>query len=87
MLGIDDSGTPFTVSPDPLLEELQRNLADLHFGESMDVHAALKPILSDPTIFGLDLYEVGLGDRIEVYFKEMSTGPESVQKALSKYLG
>jgi len=87
LLGIDDSGTPFTVSPDPLLEELQRNLADLHFGESMDVHAALKPILSDPTIFGLDLYEVGLGDRIEVYFKEMSTGPESVQKALSKYLG
>ncbi|SEJ50780.1 fructuronate reductase [Propionispira arboris] len=87
LLGLDDSGNSFTVSPDPLLEELQGHLADVHFGTNMDVHAALKTILSDPTIFGLDLYKIGLGDRIEVYFKEMITGPEAVQKTLRKYLG
>lgn len=86
LLGVDDFGKRFTVSPDPLLPDLQKRLADVHLGKSFDVHAALKPILSDITIFGLDLYKVELGAQIENYFKEMSVGPESVKNTLRKYV-
>jgi fructuronate reductase len=35
---------------------------------------------------GLDLYQVGLGEKIEGYFKEMIAGEGAVRKTLNKHL-
>jgi fructuronate reductase len=35
---------------------------------------------------GLDLYQVGLGEKIEGYFKEMIAEEGAVRKTLNKYL-
>ena len=47
---------------------------------STTIHGAagagqLKPILSDVRIFGSDLYEAGIGERIEELFLEEPEGP------------
>ena len=62
LLGVDDELNAFTVSPDPMYEELAGKLAGVKVGESCDVHAVLAPILSNAKIFGVDLYEAGLGE-------------------------
>ena len=86
LLGIDDAGQPFVVSPDPLLADLQQHLAAVKIGGVVDASAALQPILSDVRIFGTDLYAAGLGEKIEGYFREMTAGPKAVEQVLDKYV-
>lgn len=85
LLGIDDKGEKFEVSSDPLLETLQGCLEGIGLGMKYD-KKKLIPILSNKDIFGLDLYEVGLGEKIENYFDEMITGVGAVRSTLKKYL-
>jgi fructuronate reductase len=87
LLGVDDEGKPFTVSPDPLYASLAPLLAGITLGDRGPFHAALEPILSDSKIFGVNLYEAGLGEKVEAYFAEMLAGPGAVAKALQKYAG
>jgi fructuronate reductase len=87
LLGIDDEGNPFEVSPDPLYENLKAGLSGISFGtaaNNQDIHSKLKPLLSNPSLFGLDLYEAGLGERVEEYFSQMLSGPGAVRKLLSQ---
>jgi fructuronate reductase len=85
LLGIDDEGKPFTISPDPLYAGLAPLFAGISLGQKGPFHAALEPILSNGKIFGLNLYEAGLGAKIESYFEEMLAGPGAVAAALHKY--
>ena len=45
----------------------------------------LKPLLSNEVIFGVNLYEAGLADRITQYFNELIAGPGAVKSTLKKY--
>jgi fructuronate reductase len=87
LLGIDDEGKAFTVDPDPLYEGLASLLAKISLGQKGPFHAALEPILSNSAIFGLNLYEAGLGSRVESYFEELVAGPGAVAATLRKYTG
>lgn len=71
LLGVDDRGRDMTLSPDPLLEPLRSFLSGVHLGEPESVGECLRPILTNEGIFGLNLYEAGLGEKIEGYFREM----------------
>jgi fructuronate reductase len=86
LLGIDDKGSPFELSPDPLLKELKKHLSGIEFGKPESVGDRLKPVLSNPRIFGTDFYSAGIGKRIEEYFREMIAGPGAVRRALQKVL-
>lgn len=86
LLGIDDSGEKMELSPDPMLEELKGYLAGVEFGRPDSAVNCLMPILSDKKLFGVNLYEVGLGEKIEGYFMEMITGKQAVRKLLKKHL-
>lgn len=86
LIGTDDEGNPFDLSPDPLLEELQGNLNGLGVGKTEGLKEAVAPILSNTKIFGLDLYEAGLGEKIESYFAELLAGPGAIRAALKKYV-
>jgi fructuronate reductase len=85
LLGVDDKGAAFEVSPDPLYDSLKAQLKGVTLGAKVD-SAILKPILSDKAIFGVDLYEVGLGERVEGYFAELNAGAGAVRATLKKYL-
>jgi fructuronate reductase len=86
LLGVDDQGNPFAVSPDPLYESLKAGLSGITMGriESAFIHSKLEPILSRASLFGLNLYEAGLGEKAEDYFTQMIAGPGAVRKLLSQ---
>lgn len=86
LMGVDDEGNAFTVSPDPMYEELAPLVAGVKLGEACDVHQVLKPILSNAKIFGVDLYEAGLGEYVESIFAELIAGKGAVRAALKKHL-
>jgi fructuronate reductase len=85
LLGIDDQGAPFAVSPDPLYDTLYPAVAGIHPGQRGPFHRELEPILSDPRIFGVNLYEAGLGFLVETYFEELLAGPGAVRETLKRH--
>ena len=84
--GIKDDGTPFEPSPDPLLSELQAIVAPLEIGKEEQDWSCLKQLYSRKDLFGLDLYEAGLGEQIEGMVKELFAGNGAVRKTLHKYV-
>ncbi|WP_462412951.1 mannitol dehydrogenase family protein [Neobacillus sp. Marseille-QA0830] len=84
--GINDEGREMKLSPDPLLEEVQRYMKNIEFGNPESVGQHLTPILSNQRIFGVDLYEVGMGRRVEEYFKLLIQGPGAVRRTLNELI-
>ena len=86
LMAVDDEGKAFELSPDPLLDSVCPYVAGIQLGENADVEAALEKVLKDKSIFGVDLYEVGLADRVCGYFKELTAGVGAVRATLKKYV-
>ena len=84
--GLDDNGEPFSPSPDPMLEELQAIVAPLELGKPNQDWSCLKALFSRADVFGLDLYEAGLGEQIEGMVRELYAGPGAVRSTLHKYV-
>ena len=82
LMGIDDAGNAFAPSDDPMLSELMPLVAGVKLGEECDVRATLQPILSNKTIMGSDLYEVGLAELVEENFARLIAGPGAVRREL-----
>ncbi|MGX7163855.1 mannitol dehydrogenase family protein [Enterococcus massiliensis] len=88
LVGLDDLGEAFPLSPDPLLSDLQARTSQLTFGASaLLVKETIQPILSNEQIFGVDLYEAGLGEVIEGYVTKLLAAPGAVRQTLKKELG
>ncbi len=87
LMGIDDNGDLMELSPDPMLDELKENVRGIELGEAESVGDKLRPILSNDRIFGCNLYDIGIGVKVESYFKEMIAGKNAVKEVLEKYLG
>ena len=84
LMGVDDKGNAFTPSPDPMLEELMPVLSGVKLGRSCDVKALITPILKREDIFGVDLTQIVLGDKVIALFTEMIQGPGAVAAVLEK---
>jgi fructuronate reductase len=82
LLGIDDKGQPFEVSPDPNYETLKSALSGIELGQKGPFGGKLKPILSNSAYFAVDLYDAGLGEKVEELFAKMVEGPGAVRKTL-----
>ena len=87
LMGVDDQGEKFELSPDPLLDTVCPVVAGFKLGEDADVEAAVKPILENAKIFGVNLYEVGMAETVCGYLKEMLAGKGAVRATLKKYVG
>ena len=83
LIGVDDNGNPMQLSPDPLLPSLQKQLEGITLG-STATEEQLYPILSDRTIFMVNLFEVGCGERVVEYFNELIAGPGAVRATLHR---
>lgn len=84
--GLKDDLTPFEPSPDPMLDELQQIVAPLEIGKSEQDWSALRQLYSRKDVFGLDLYEAGLGEQIEAMVRELFAGAGAVRQTLHKYV-
>ncbi len=84
LMAMDDEGKPFELSPDPLLKEICPQIEGIRFGD-VDVEDIIRPIMANVKIFGVDLYEAGMADKVCGYFKELIAGPGAVRKTLEKY--
>ena len=85
LLAVDDQGQPFELSPDPLLPGVRESVKDIALGQQGCFHDQLFPILSNSVIFGVNLYEAGLGERVEALFTELVQGVGAVRATLKKY--
>jgi len=86
LMVIDDNLNKFELSPDPLLEKVVPMVEDIKIGDS-DVHSKLEKLFGDASIFGVNLYEAGLGELAEKYFVELIAGKGAVRETLKKYVG
>jgi fructuronate reductase len=84
LMGVDDQGNVLEQSPDPMLKSLTAHFDGIHLGENWDAHEVLKDILSNKQIFAVNLYEAGLGEKIEGMFWEMTRGVGAVRETLSR---
>ncbi len=90
LMAVKDDGESFEPSPDPLLEDVQQYVADFKLGEvpaAEEIRSRLLPLLKNRQIFGVDLEEVGLADKVVSYFAELIAGTGAVRRTLEKYCG
>lgn len=86
MMAVDDEGKRYELAPDPMNGELQEQLKDIVLGRPETFDGQLKPILSNERLFFIDLYQTGLGEKIEAMFREMIAGPGAVKATVHKYV-
>ena len=86
LLAVDDGGKKFELSPDPMINELTSLLKDVKLGAPETYNGQLRAILSNESIFGIDLYKAGIGDKIEALFVEEIAGVGAVRATLKANL-
>ena len=89
LMGVNDEGERFELSPDPLLDQVCPYVASFTLGEPVskeEAEAKLKELLEDDKIFGVNLFEAGLADRVLGYFLELIAGKGAVRATLKKYV-
>ncbi len=87
VMAVDDAGQAFEPSSDPLLADAQKYVASFKVGTQPtfeEAKTALLPILKNKQIFGVDLEEVGLADRVVTYFVAELAGAGAVRETLHK---
>ena len=86
LLGTDDKLEKMELSSDPMLANLQEKLSGVEAGKPETYTGQLKEILTNKAIFGVDMYEAGLADKVEGMFVEMLAGKDAVRNTLKKYV-
>ena len=84
LLAVDDNGNAFEISPDPMAEHFQNELKAQCISYKMEgsVSGKLSGILSNETVFGLDINKTGLTPVIEKYLDELIKENGAVRKTL-----
>ena len=85
LMGVNDAGNVFEPSSDPRLAELMEVMKDVKLGQENIPSEALQKIYRDKDIFAVDLYEAGLGTKIESMFMELIQGVGAIRNTLKKY--
>lgn len=85
LMGIDDNGEPFELSPDPLLPQLTEYVKDIKLGDSI-TSDYFEELYCNSDIFGENLFATGLADSVTTYFNEMIKTTGSVNITLEKYV-
>lgn len=84
IMGIDDNGSRFELSPDPLMDQIRPYVEGISLGDRAD-REAMMPLLRNENIFGSDLESVGMAERVLDLFDELISGRGAVRETLKKY--
>ncbi len=82
LMAIDDNGKTFELSPDPLLPDVCKYVEKIQIGKEFDVHSAVEDLLKKKEIFGVDLYDAGLAEKVENYFAKLCMKNGAVRSVL-----
>lgn len=85
LMGLDDDGNSFELSPDPLLDELLPTIKRLSLNNGENVLEIVHSILKNEIIFGFNLEDAGMIELIAKYLNELTDGKNAVRKTLEKY--
>ncbi|MFR5362210.1 MAG: hypothetical protein ACLTGV_10965 [Butyricicoccus sp.] len=69
--GVDDNGSEFTLSPDSNIEHVRALMGNPKLGDDVS-EAQLYPLLANRYYFGVNLFEIGVGETVVRMFGEMS---------------
>jgi len=84
LLAVDDKGKAFEMFADSMAVELTKAVEGIIVGQPETYKGQLNPILSNANIFGIDLYEAGIGEMVEgMFLEEIAV---AVRNTLKKYL-
>lgn len=84
LLGVNDKGEEFDLSPDPNIEQLRVYLEGIRLGNFNNTKG-LNELLENTKYFGVSLKEVGIRDKVIGYFEELCQGVGAVRDTLIKY--
>ena len=86
LLGIDDNGKEFELSPDPLLPDVKNELAGIVIGKNdeFEVEEKIKKLLKNEKIFGFDVVSSELYGKVKSYFMEMISANGKVREVISR---
>ncbi|MBQ6019788.1 MAG: mannitol dehydrogenase family protein, partial [Clostridia bacterium] len=87
MLAVDDRGEGYELAPDPMNEAITALLADVRFDDPKTLSGQLRPLLSDSSLFHVDLYSAGVGEKIETMFSMMLSGKGGVRRTVHRFFG
>lgn len=85
LIGQDDNGNEFELSPDPMMEVLKDSVEDLCIG-NFEKTDKLINLLKDKMVFGVDLVDLNMDIIILKYLEEMLVEKGAVRETLKKYL-
>lgn len=83
LMAIDDNGCEFELSPDPMLDSLKPLVKDINLGEKVTEDDLIN-ILTNETIFGVNLKEAGLSAMVTDYFNQLNEGTGAVRRTLMR---
>ncbi len=83
LLGVNDAGESFEISPDPMLEEMKACVKNWKLGEAPAAEEVL-PLLQNERIFGVDLTKVGLSEKVLARLNELMAGKGAVRATLRR---
>ncbi|WP_461205128.1 mannitol dehydrogenase family protein [Clostridium sp. DL1XJH146] len=83
LMELDDEGNEMTLSPDPMIDTLKKIMDKVNMG---DTKVDISDILSNEEIFGVNMYKIGLGVKIENIFVKMIQGTGAVRKTIEEFL-
>ena len=86
LMAVDDEGKAFEPSPDPLLDECRAYVSSYRLGAEEKDLSALDGLLKNDRIFGVDLCEAGMAERVKKLFSGMCSGIGAVRKTLREAL-
>jgi len=86
LIAVDDEGKPMPCSSDPMLAQLQAALEGVGPDRVERLGERLTPILTNKAIFGVDLAQVGLADKIQQMVREELASAGAVRRTLRRYL-
>ncbi|MDD6030098.1 MAG: mannitol dehydrogenase family protein [Kiritimatiellae bacterium] len=86
LLAVNDGGEAMEVSADPLKDDLQAKLAGIVWNDPASYKGQIRGILANVSIFGTDLTQTSLADRIEAYFVKLLGGAGSARALLQAEL-
>ncbi len=82
LLAVDDEGNPFTLSSDPRSDYLKQIVEGISLGDTGPFDKKLESILKDASIFGVNLYEAGLADKVLNYFAKLVKSKGAIRATL-----
>lgn len=86
LVGVDDRGDAFELSPDPNIEHVRSLMGNPKLGDECP-EAQLYPLLANRYYFGVNLFEIGVGETVVRMFNELNRGPRAIRETLKKYCG